>query len=85
MKTNPQINRNVVAGVETLWSLTSNEALWIGGGMDGESCCLQREWAIQNGAEPDSVGKTVFGERSQRELPGGGGIYKWMPFKQMQK
>lgn len=25
MKTNPQINRNVVAGVETLWSLTSNE------------------------------------------------------------
>lgn len=40
MKTNPQINRNVVAGVETLWSLTSNEELWrgdrwVGGWMDG--------------------------------------------------
>lgn len=32
MKTNPQINRNVVAGVETLWSLTSNEELWRGDG-----------------------------------------------------
>lgn len=51
MKTNPQINRNVVAGVETLWSLTSNEELWRGDGwvgawMDGRAA-PSRENGIQ--------------------------------------
>lgn len=32
MKTNPQMKRDGVADVETLWSLALNEELWIGEG-----------------------------------------------------